>query len=98
MASAAATQPASVSFVCAAAPAPVTSVPFIAMKRTPLVCGAGVGVGADDELGGGDDDDDVCPPVTDGAGLSVAALVPASEKPLDRMARPRTIKETMRRA
>ena len=68
--------------------------PFIAKNRTPLVCGAGVGVGADD-VGGGVDDEVWPPPPAGGVGLSVAADEPESEKPFARMARPTTISATM---
>src|SRR3954451_22679425 len=90
--------PASVSTCCAAAPAPGTSVPFIAMNSTPLVSGGGVGA-AEDEVGGGGDDGEGCPPppVTDGVGLSVAAVVPESAKPFARTARPTTISATITR-
>src|SRR3954451_9548943 len=92
--------PASVSTCCAAGAAPGTSVPFIAMNSTPLVSGGGVGA-AEDEVGGGGGDGEggARPPrpVTDGVGLSVAAVVPESAKPFARTARPPTISATITR-
>jgi hypothetical protein len=66
------------------------------MNSTPFVCGDGVGVGADD-VGGGDDDEMCPPPLTEGVGLSGAAVVPESEKPFARTARPTTISATITR-
>ena len=85
------------STVCAAAPAPVTFVPFIAMNSTPLVSGAGVGDVEEGGSVGGGLEVELWPPDV-GDGLSDgAAAEPESVKPFARTARPPTINATITR-